>query len=596
MKLIRFKVQNFRSFIDSGWVDCQNVTAIAGVNEAGKSNLLRALWKLKPAFKSDNKILQSDIPIDRFDKIKEEGKLPIFIAAEFQLTQSDKLEISQKLPEIRLFDTVTVSRYLSGEYLIAYPIVVASDLRAKLDQLIFNLMPGFVYFSNYGNLDSNIYLPQILDKFNKSGLNTISNSKRRTAKLLLMYIGITPEMLACDSDILINATKNNLKLNPEQLCDLANREERYKKLFKQAGEKLTKEFNQWWRQGEYKFEFAFDSGNLTIYVSDENGIRAPLQERSVGMQWFLSFFLVFSLESKLFYSNSILLLDESGATLHSLAQQDLVRFFDELSKTSQIIYSTHSNFMLPMDKLSRTRVIYRDIKGHSVVTSDMNVQVGSKSGKAGLIPVSTTINLELTNNLLNGHSPVIVVSRADEMYFNMMKNMLAQNNILTTEFIKYSPIFVFVNKEIAESTAQILTKKQLPPYIFMDMHGDNLQIYDRLKSNLYKMHEDRIFTPQKLSEKYTFEDFIPYEVFAKSAGNYLVSLFGSEFSVKVSKPFIPQLEESKKDDVLPQDYRDRIADMSCKYILDGKLGGKTLKQSLKLWGNIYSKLFEVMKN
>ena len=56
MKLKLFRVQNFRSFLDSGWINCQDITAIAGVNEAGKSNLLKALWKLKPAFQSDNKI------------------------------------------------------------------------------------------------------------------------------------------------------------------------------------------------------------------------------------------------------------------------------------------------------------------------------------------------------------------------------------------------------------------------------------------------------------------------------------------------------------------------------------------------------------
>ena len=56
MKLSLFKVQNFRSFHNSGWVSCQDVTALAGVNESGKSNLLKALWKLKPAFKIDGKV------------------------------------------------------------------------------------------------------------------------------------------------------------------------------------------------------------------------------------------------------------------------------------------------------------------------------------------------------------------------------------------------------------------------------------------------------------------------------------------------------------------------------------------------------------
>lgn len=49
MILRKFRVTNFRSVMDSGWIDCDNITSLVGINEAGKSNLVLALWKLKPA-------------------------------------------------------------------------------------------------------------------------------------------------------------------------------------------------------------------------------------------------------------------------------------------------------------------------------------------------------------------------------------------------------------------------------------------------------------------------------------------------------------------------------------------------------------------
>jgi recombinational DNA repair ATPase RecF len=49
MKLLQFRVTNFRSVSDSGWVEADNVAALIGVNESGKTNLLLPLWKLKPA-------------------------------------------------------------------------------------------------------------------------------------------------------------------------------------------------------------------------------------------------------------------------------------------------------------------------------------------------------------------------------------------------------------------------------------------------------------------------------------------------------------------------------------------------------------------
>lgn len=48
MKLIRFRVTNFRSIKDSTWIDCSDVTNIIGINEAGKSNALLALWNFNP--------------------------------------------------------------------------------------------------------------------------------------------------------------------------------------------------------------------------------------------------------------------------------------------------------------------------------------------------------------------------------------------------------------------------------------------------------------------------------------------------------------------------------------------------------------------
>ena len=49
MVLKRFRVRNFRSVDDSGWIDVDDVTALIGTNEAGKTNILLPLWKFNPA-------------------------------------------------------------------------------------------------------------------------------------------------------------------------------------------------------------------------------------------------------------------------------------------------------------------------------------------------------------------------------------------------------------------------------------------------------------------------------------------------------------------------------------------------------------------
>ena len=43
-------------------------------------------------------------------------------------------------------------------------------------------MPKYVYYSNYGNLDSQIYLPQVLQNIGKSDLGVKEAAKARTLR------------------------------------------------------------------------------------------------------------------------------------------------------------------------------------------------------------------------------------------------------------------------------------------------------------------------------------------------------------------------------------------------------------------------------
>jgi predicted ATP-dependent endonuclease of OLD family len=46
-KLTKFRVQNFRSIEDSGWIDAENVTCLVGTNESGKTFITCSL-EVKP--------------------------------------------------------------------------------------------------------------------------------------------------------------------------------------------------------------------------------------------------------------------------------------------------------------------------------------------------------------------------------------------------------------------------------------------------------------------------------------------------------------------------------------------------------------------
>ena len=90
MTLKQFRVQNFRSVMDSGWVDCDNITSLIGINEAGKSNLLLALWKLKPArTEGESKIdALHDMPRHLYTQWESIPEQITFVSARFKLDDS----------------------------------------------------------------------------------------------------------------------------------------------------------------------------------------------------------------------------------------------------------------------------------------------------------------------------------------------------------------------------------------------------------------------------------------------------------------------------------------------------------------------------
>src|SRR6266481_9534618 len=82
MKLLKFRVTNFRSVDDSGWIDVDEVSALIGTNESGKTNLLIPLWKLNPAKNGEISPI-ADYPRKQYHEIRAMDKKPIFITAEF---------------------------------------------------------------------------------------------------------------------------------------------------------------------------------------------------------------------------------------------------------------------------------------------------------------------------------------------------------------------------------------------------------------------------------------------------------------------------------------------------------------------------------
>lgn len=255
-------------------------------------------------------------------------------------------------------------------------------------------MPKFVYYANYGNLDSEIYLPRAIEDLNASDLSPKHAAKARTLRVLFKFVGLEPkEVLQLGRDF---KDPNNLNRqpNPDEVAKIAEAKRTRTILMQSASAKLTEKFMAWWTRGDYRFRLQADGEHFRIWVSDD---RRPeeieLEARSTGLQWFLSFFLVFLVESEEGHKHAILLLDEPGMSLHPLAQRDLSDFFDGLSSTNPLLYPSHSPFLVQADRLDRARKVYVDKDGSTKVSSDLRKTAGDPQPGAAYA-VHSAINLK----------------------------------------------------------------------------------------------------------------------------------------------------------------------------------------------------------
>src|SRR5438094_717082 len=95
MILKKFWVTNFRSVDDSGWIETDDVTALIGTNEAGKTNILLPLWKFNPA-KEGAVVPTADFPRKHYSTFRHQKPKPVFIHTVFEVGDQLAEQLSHK--------------------------------------------------------------------------------------------------------------------------------------------------------------------------------------------------------------------------------------------------------------------------------------------------------------------------------------------------------------------------------------------------------------------------------------------------------------------------------------------------------------------
>ena len=648
MKLLAFRVREFRSVDDTGWIDTEQVTALIGTNEAGKTNVLTPLWKLKPA--KDGAIdAVADYPRKRYNSIRAMARKPIFIDARFELSEPVARVVAKRLRvSVDVLKEATVSRDFDGRYYVRFhtlggnPIVgrdfvarelgyaledlvaamfreedddlkqtlkgvvqramtmvennpspeiegqdlldleallgsvdlsqvdVTSSLTARYTQImkivtdlprdvsaserqaardyVVEHVPQFVYYSHFGNLDAEIYLPHVIENMTRTDLGAKEAAKARTLKMLFDFVKLSPaEILALGKE----SPHYTGELTPAQEAEIASAAAQKKEreiLLLAAGTDLTRQFGRWWKQGSYVFRFQADGSHFRIWVSDgKRPEPIELEGRSTGLQWFLSFYLVFLVESVGTHQGAVLLLDEPGLSLHPLAQRDLSGFFDGLAETNQLIYSTHSPFMVDTDHLDRARSVYSDDNGVTQVSPDLRVaSEKSDQAKSGYVAYAA-VGIATADAVLPGARSVIVEARSDQHYLTAIKNYLvAKGHLRPTRDILFIP---GGNVRGTRALSGLLMGKDDDlPFVILDRDAAGRTFEHGLKTGLYSGNETRVLSVGDFRDivDAEVEDLFPGRLMARVLDRYLRKPGGVDEDlvdvVKDGTAFVPQAE------------------------------------------------------
>lgn len=663
-KLIRYRVQNFRSITDSDWIYTNDVGCLVGTNESGKTNILLALWKLFPANHEPIEPL-IDYPRKKYHNYNKTHGFETFISAEFEFSDEVAKQLENELGwHYLMMKNIIVSRSFNGTYdyefvkdsldyihsdelikiiATAQTMLDSSDLKSKEDDAVFKTLqnfisqflgkfnqdkelnqkdiqgykneittfletdykrkvninsffqkallnpitkliegfeaggisinescqkiimenlPTFVYYSDYGNLDSEIYLPHVIENFSRDDLGEKERAKVRSLKVLFEFVNLSPDQIlelgkeAYPKRVITKDAHGRVQSdNIEEPTDQNIEEESEKKkereiLLQSASTSLTSDFKQWWKQGNYKFRFQADGNHFRIWVSDEKrSEEIELEGRSRGLQWFFSFFLVFLVESKDSHSNCILLLDEPGLSLHPMAQFDLSAFFSSLSKDNQLVYTTHSPFLVNPNKLGSVYAMYVGENGDSVVSPDL--RANKKVAEKSIYPIHAAIGITVADTLLIDCQPVLVEGVSDQIYLQLVKTfVLSQGKYVNSKELVFIPTG---GVKGMSPVIKIITGRESDfPYVVLDSDQPGIKKKDNLLKGLYKSEPEKVLTIDEFigEGEFEIEDLMPKDDLARIfAKQYRRTSSEDEFDYmyKQDKPIINQMENYAKE-------------------------------------------------
>lgn len=545
MKLVSFRVQNYRSINDSGEVAVSRITALLGRNESGKSNLLRALHSLNPieGFEALKPI--KDFPRHRrLEECKDETPV---LSTTWGLDEDDKEALLELLPRATEVERVTIERSYQGKTrTVGFPDLTAihfdeADVKSKVKKVSAAVRAVAQKQESSATLDvaadtfetaasatgqRNAWAVQAITAVKSlrtalagadaeltekqevvlSELEELADSivgdKDAQQKARNWAVGAIPKFIYVDEYPELNGHQDiaayiqrmsrgqhtEQDKNFEKLCKVAGlkpdelqnllssgEHETRNQLANRASAVVTGEIKRLWKDRALKIRFNLDANHLDTIISDPTStydVEVNLNERSRGFQWFFAFYITFSADTDGGHAeNAIILLDEPGLYLHAKSQSDLLRHL-ETDFSNQILYSTHSPFMVPTHSLDSVRTVNITEEAGTTVTNDPTGDART------LFPLQAALGYDLAQSLFVGPNNLVVEGVTDFWIMSAVSAYAAEKGRTTlSNALTITPAG---GAQKVSYMVALLTSESLNVLVLLDTERDSKATKDEL--------------------------------------------------------------------------------------------------------------------
>lgn len=378
---------------------------------------------------------------------------------------------------------------------------------------IIELMPTFVYVAEFPDLSGHQNINEYVQRRNENQLLT---EKEENFEKLSKVAGF----------------------DPKELQRISHDHETRNQIVNRASAVVTKELKRLWKDRDLKVRFNIDGAHLETLISDPNNtydVEVNLDERSRGFRWFFSFYVTFSADTDGGDAEgAIILLDEPGLFLHATSQDDLLQHLRD-DFQNQIVYTTHSPFMVPSDEIECVRTVNISQDKGTFVNND------PAGDSRTLFPLQAALGYQASQTLFIGKSNLVVEGVTDFWILSSVSDYLRESSgtALPQELI----ITPAAGAQRVSYMAALLASQSLDVMILLDDEKAGREAKNELlKSKLVRENNVTLVSeafPKGAVKEADIEDLIDADVYtALVKESYKAELKGKTLTLNNSIPRI----------------------------------------------------------